>query len=731
MTLLRKILPTTKPRLSGTDESAQLQLHSFPLSDPGNFALDAEGNVWVLNSSRGDGYCQGGIRYNTQLGDWDDFFHIVVEDTNSRHLSGIAFENGHVWVWDLSQEELWGYDPRTRGAPFLAHSLSIAASSEIRTMISGGGYVWLGLSAGGTGGTSNVLLRFDVSDPSSVGATPTADFGDGAQGIFGMAYDASNSLVWSAATPAGLYYQDATNLATPATFLALTNLTQPRGVTVAEGFVWLLGESSANSNVWMWKVNAATQTEVTSYDLDFVSNSAWVEAHYDPRNRFLWVNDNNVPAMAAYNIDTGAAERASINTSATIRRALLSQGVIWTCHNAAGDPANSIVQKHDIAMITSETFDGTSPFNFMKASRGYVVDTDTPDGSMLPDDVDLVIVDLPEGDTRTIYLPPIVENPESLQSPDVNFLRIRGKTVTFVDVGGTLGQEETAVRIVSPRTGSSPGQILHGVQSAISAEPGVYWFHQAYGSVTFRFDSRAADTGAGYSNPATYGKWFCVNDSRPWVDQVITTGSTIPLGRVRCLMETTGTLYLQNPQGDGSEAYWGSECIIKTGPSVVTIKIDAGDNDTDVEGADDYWIDHPNGWVHLAYMGGTGWTIVGSGPYNEDRAMQDDLTATPTYDFAPVDSGGAVPWSRATILVLGAPTSDRTLGGITGLSSGVQRKKLINQGPNNIILTHEDGSNPGSTNRFHTSTGATVTVAADEMVDIVYDEQISRWRVNG
>jgi hypothetical protein len=66
---------------------------------------------------------------------------------------------------------------------------------------------------------------------------------------------------------------------------------------------------------------------------------------------------------------------------------------------------------------------------------------------------------------------------------------------------------------------------------------------------------------------------------------------------------------------------------------------------------------------------------------------------------------------------------------ITGLVAGVdgQRATIVNIGSNNIVLKNETTST--AANRFHNSTGADITLAADQKADLIYDNTTSRWRV--
>lgn len=55
-------------------------------------------------------------------------------------------------------------------------------------------------------------------------------------------------------------------------------------------------------------------------------------------------------------------------------------------------------------------------------------------------------------------------------------------------------------------------------------------------------------------------------------------------------------------------------------------------------------------------------------------------------------------------------------------------RMIINVGSNNIVLKHED-ANSTAANRFLNSTGADITLSANQAADLYYDEQNTRWRV--
>ena len=67
---------------------------------------------------------------------------------------------------------------------------------------------------------------------------------------------------------------------------------------------------------------------------------------------------------------------------------------------------------------------------------------------------------------------------------------------------------------------------------------------------------------------------------------------------------------------------------------------------------------------------------------------------------------------------------------ITGLDDGQDGRVLciINVGSNNIVLANQSGSSSAE-NRIITGTGANLTVAADDVVKLLYDGTTQRWRV--
>lgn len=68
---------------------------------------------------------------------------------------------------------------------------------------------------------------------------------------------------------------------------------------------------------------------------------------------------------------------------------------------------------------------------------------------------------------------------------------------------------------------------------------------------------------------------------------------------------------------------------------------------------------------------------------------------------------------------------------ITGLSFGQvsgETHLIVNVGTNNIVLINESASSTAG-NRFHNSTGADITLSADQAADVIYDSTTARWRV--
>ncbi len=64
---------------------------------------------------------------------------------------------------------------------------------------------------------------------------------------------------------------------------------------------------------------------------------------------------------------------------------------------------------------------------------------------------------------------------------------------------------------------------------------------------------------------------------------------------------------------------------------------------------------------------------------------------------------------------------------LTGIAAGIDGEihLLVNVGSNNIVIKHDVTST--AANRFKNSTGADITLAANQAVDIIYDSTASRW----
>ncbi len=67
---------------------------------------------------------------------------------------------------------------------------------------------------------------------------------------------------------------------------------------------------------------------------------------------------------------------------------------------------------------------------------------------------------------------------------------------------------------------------------------------------------------------------------------------------------------------------------------------------------------------------------------------------------------------------------------ITGLTGGVDGRRLllINAGSNDIVFANQSASSQ-EVNRIITGTGASVTVAADNLFQLWYDSMTQRWRI--
>ncbi len=69
---------------------------------------------------------------------------------------------------------------------------------------------------------------------------------------------------------------------------------------------------------------------------------------------------------------------------------------------------------------------------------------------------------------------------------------------------------------------------------------------------------------------------------------------------------------------------------------------------------------------------------------------------------------------------------------LTGLDSGrvARRLVIVNISANTLTLEHEDTASSAN-NRIITATGAAITLAQNDMAELIYDDTSSRWRVMG
>lgn len=72
--------------------------------------------------------------------------------------------------------------------------------------------------------------------------------------------------------------------------------------------------------------------------------------------------------------------------------------------------------------------------------------------------------------------------------------------------------------------------------------------------------------------------------------------------------------------------------------------------------------------------------------------------------------------------------ASRTVTGLSNSQVDGQEHLIVNVGSNNIVLSHQNASSSAG-NRFLNSTGADITLAANEAADIIYDNTTGRWRV--
>lgn len=105
-------------------------------------------------------------------------------------------------------------------------------------------------------------------------------------------------------------------------------------------------------------------------------------------------------------------------------------------------------------------------------------------------------------------------------------------------------------------------------------------------------------------------------------------------------------------------------------------------------------------------------------------AYYQDTVSTPAQFTANVDNFSLGAFSTLRV------SSDASRD-FTGITNGVagRRLRLINIGSFNIVLVNDATSTAG--NRFLTGTGANITMAALDVVDLQYDNTTQRWRVVG
>ena len=66
---------------------------------------------------------------------------------------------------------------------------------------------------------------------------------------------------------------------------------------------------------------------------------------------------------------------------------------------------------------------------------------------------------------------------------------------------------------------------------------------------------------------------------------------------------------------------------------------------------------------------------------------------------------------------------------LTGIAGGVRGRRLVIVNlANSLTLEHEDAASAVS-NRIITGTGAAVTLAANDMAELIYDDTSARWRI--
>jgi len=63
----------------------------------------------------------------------------------------------------------------------------------------------------------------------------------------------------------------------------------------------------------------------------------------------------------------------------------------------------------------------------------------------------------------------------------------------------------------------------------------------------------------------------------------------------------------------------------------------------------------------------------------------------------------------------------------TGTKQDGQRHIIVNVGSNDIVLVHQSASSTAA-NRFLNTTGADITLTADQQAECIYDNTTARWR---
>lgn len=76
-----------------------------------------------------------------------------------------------------------------------------------------------------------------------------------------------------------------------------------------------------------------------------------------------------------------------------------------------------------------------------------------------------------------------------------------------------------------------------------------------------------------------------------------------------------------------------------------------------------------------------------------------------------------------------ATDAARTVTGLSLAQVDGQTHYVVNVGSNNVVLANESASSTAA-NRFHNTTGADITLTADQQAFVVYDATTARWRVS-